>query len=59
MTVTIPTADRRVSVRNLSVHFVGKAKSDGLASAKGNGSSVFTFMRAAERPELSPYEDYY
>lgn len=56
LTVTIPTADSciRLSVRYLSVRFVGKAKSGGLTSAKGNRSSVFTFMRAAERPEQSP-----
>ena len=56
MTVTVPWADRcrRLLVRNLSVCLVGKGRRGGLTSAKGNGSSVFTFMRAAERPECSP-----
>lgn len=41
-----------------SVCLQGKAASGGLTSATGNTRSVFTFMRVAEGPERSPYEDF-
>jgi len=59
VTVTVLKAERctKLPVKNLSICLVGKARG-GLTSAKGNRSSVFTFMKAAKKPEYSPYEDF-